>query len=124
MSMGEVLTLSHNMPLIVVGEYHGNPGSMAFYDPTGFCVLSIYMSVLNSPSDYPAKSSVVPLISGNNELVPILSDLLFSDLKNEMASPLSLEINDDRMDFKENNTILFTLRLKSHMIFEGDETCL
>ncbi len=123
MGMGEVLDLSHNTPFIVVGEYHGNPGSMVFYGPGGSCVLSLYMSVLNAPSRYPGRSSSPPSISGDNELVTLISDLIYPQLPEGSSSSLSLEINEGMMDFMENGRILFTLKLKSHIIYDGDDPC-
>lgn len=44
MSMSEVLERGSGVVLCVVGEYHGNPGSLSFYDPSGRPFLSIRFS--------------------------------------------------------------------------------
>jgi U3 small nucleolar ribonucleoprotein protein IMP4 len=122
MSMGEVLSLSHGNPLLIVGEYHGNPGSLAFYDGEGFCTLSIYISVLEAPSDYPKKSNSFPLIIGDNELVPVIKDLIVPD-DSTSSKVLSLTISGNQLDFKEGEYELFSLRMKSYKVFEVDEEC-
>jgi U3 small nucleolar ribonucleoprotein protein IMP4 len=122
MSMGEVLTLSHGNPLLIIGEYHGNPGSLAFYDGEGFCTLSIYISVLEAPSEYPKRSKSFPLIDGDNELVPLLNDLIVPD-ESTCSTLLSLTISGNQLDFKEGEKELFSLRMKSYKVFEVDEEC-
>ncbi|WP_316559826.1 hypothetical protein [Methanimicrococcus stummii] len=44
MSMSEVLERGSGAVLCVVGEYHGNPGSLSFYDPTGRLFISLRFS--------------------------------------------------------------------------------
>ena len=66
--MGEVLDLSHGSPLVIVGEYHGNPGSLTFYNPEGYCKLSVYVSLLPSRGIlYSKTSGVVPSVVGPGE---------------------------------------------------------
>ncbi|MCG7852848.1 MAG: rRNA maturation protein, partial [Methanosarcinaceae archaeon] len=40
-SIGEVLYLVEGETLLVAGEYHGNPGSITFFDGEGECFLSL-----------------------------------------------------------------------------------
>ena len=123
MGMGEVLALSHDAPLIIVGEYHGNPGSMVFYDHEGYCVLSLHISVLSAVFSYPRKSGAIPSISGDSELVSVVSEILCPDCPKDSPVLLSLDISGDKMDFKELEKVLFSLRIKSHKIYSGDEDC-
>ncbi|WP_342305666.1 hypothetical protein [Methanolobus sp. ZRKC5] len=123
MGMGEVLALSHDTPLIIVGEYHGNPGSMVFYDHEGYCVLSLHISMLSAVFSYPRKSGVTPSIGGDGELVSVVSDILCPDCPKGSSVSLSLDISGDKMDFKEQEKVLFSLRIKSHKIYNGDEDC-
>lgn len=120
MSMGEVLNLSHDTPFLIVGEYHGNPGSIVFYDPKGHCVLSLHISVLSAPISYSRSSGAV--IEGDNELVPLMSDLLAEDADNNSLS-LVLDISDNIMTFKEQEKTLFILKIKSYKVYEGDGDC-
>lgn len=122
MNMGEVLSLSHNIPLIIVGEYHGNAGSLAFYDNEGFCTLSIYFSVIEDPSFYPKRSDSFPLIEGDNELVPLINNLLIQK-DSKLSSSLSLVISGNHIHFKEGDKELFSLRMKSYKVYEVDESC-
>ena len=123
MGMGEVLDLSHETPLIIVGEYHGNPGSIVFYDQEGYCVLSLHISMLSTGFSHPRKSGVIPSIGGDSELVSVISDVLYPDSSNDSSVSLSLGITGDRMDFNEQDKVLFSLRVKSHKIYTGDEDC-
>lgn len=123
MGMGEVLDLSRDTPLIIVGEYHGNPGSIVFYDDEGHCVLSLHISMLSTGFLYPRKSGVIPSIVGDGELVSFISDVLYPDGPNDSSVSLSLVISGDRMDFNEQDKVLFSLRVKSHKIYNGDEDC-
>jgi U3 small nucleolar ribonucleoprotein protein IMP4 len=125
MGIGEVLALSHGAPLIIVGEYHGNPGSMVFYDHEGYCVLSLHISVLSAAFSYPRKSDSIPSIRGDGELVPVVSDIFCPGCPKDSPALalLSLDISGDKMDFKEQEKVLFGLRIKSHKIYNGDEDC-
>jgi hypothetical protein len=44
MPLSEVLERGRGAVLCIVGEYHGNPGSLSFYDPAGYPFLSIRIS--------------------------------------------------------------------------------
>ncbi|WP_407355914.1 rRNA maturation protein [Methanolobus sp. WCC5] len=122
MGMGEVLSLSHGKPLLIVGEYHGNPGSMVFYDHEGYCVLSLHISVLSAPSSHTRHSGSIVSIDGDCELAHAICDLLFREKANDV-SPLSMAIAGDRIDFKEDGNDLFSLRIKSHRLYDGDSDC-
>ncbi|WP_340818787.1 hypothetical protein [Methanolobus sp. WCC4] len=120
MSMGEVLGLSHDTSLIVVGEYHGNPGSIAFYGPKGNCILSLYISMLSAPVSYSRFSGAV--IEGDNELVPLIAGLLTGDVDQGSLHPV-LDISENIMTFKEQEKVLFSLKIRSYKVYEGDEDC-
>ncbi|MDG6243662.1 MAG: hypothetical protein QCH31_04620 [Methanolobus sp.] len=120
--MGEVLNLSHGKPLLMVGEYHGNPGSISFYDLKGYCMLSLHISVLSAPSSYPRHSGATVSIDGGCDLAHTICDMLLLEKTNDVA-PLSLGIVGDRMDFKEHGNILFSLRVKSRRLYNGDSDC-
>lgn len=119
MSMEEVLEASHDIPLIVIGEYHGNPGSMLFYDSEGECVLSFYITVLSAPVSYPKAHGAI--ITGDNKFVPLISEVLLPIGHDEASNPLILDISEDRMDFKEKEEVLFNLKIRSYKVFIGDE---
>ncbi|WNY23226.1 hypothetical protein MmiHf6_05310 [Methanimicrococcus hongohii] len=44
MPLSEVLEQGSGAVLCIVGEYHGNPGSLSFYDPSGHLFLSLRFS--------------------------------------------------------------------------------
>ncbi len=120
MGMGEVLDHADTSPLMVIGEYHGNPGSISVYDPDGFCVLSIYMSVWTSDEPYCSPGSAETSLEGKGELAPVLSELLQMD---ENPSALQkIVISDKQIDFLESDRVLFSLKIRSHRIFHGDDS--
>lgn len=121
MGMGEVLNLSRDIPLIIVGEYHGNPGSILFYDSEGECVLSFHVSLNVAPVSHPGVSGAT--ITGNNELSALLSEILLPIGHDSVSHPLVLDISDELMDFRENDRILFSLKIKSYKKYIGDGDC-
>jgi len=121
MGMGEVLASSHGSPLLIVGEYHGNPGNISIYDPEGFCALSANVILVPSASPYPrSRGAVVPAVAGEGDLAQALSGmLLLENVKTPQGSRV-LTVGEDRMDFIEGDSTLFTLKVKSYRIYEGD----
>lgn len=125
MGMGEVLENSHGSLLMIIGEYHGNPGSITVYGPDGSCALSIFMTLVASSAPYPRSRGKVPRVTGDGVLATALSDLLFSDEaysveSNGSRGPLELVIADDRIEFMEDGTSLFALKVRSFKLLDGD----
>jgi len=61
--------------LLVVGDYHGNPGSLSFYDVGGNLFLSVYFSETN-PDNVPQSE----LRYGSHEFSGTDSSLVFKQL--------------------------------------------
>jgi len=129
MNMDEVFTLSHGTHLIIVGEYHGNPGSITIYGPEACCILSINLSVLKAPSAYPARSGITPSLEGDSNIIPLLHAAIFQDIVIDSTPSLSLYISQKEgiIYFKELDKVLFSLRIRSYRIYEaksnGDAYC-
>lgn len=123
MGMGEVLSHADGSSLMIVGEYHGNPGSISMYDQDGFCVLSVYVSLAVSKEPYPRSRQTEVCIAGEGELVSAFSKLLPPGGNEEPPGSLKMMISDDRIDFIEADVALFTLKVRSYRIFDGDDNC-
>jgi U3 small nucleolar ribonucleoprotein protein IMP4 len=120
MGMGEVLDDSHGSPLIIVGEYHGNPGNISIYDPEGFCALSANITLIASSSPYPRTRGVVPAVVGEGKLASALSGMLLLETVAGLQGSLTLAVTEDRIDFIQGDTMLFSLKVRSYRIYEGD----
>ncbi|WP_406656857.1 rRNA maturation protein [Methanolobus sp. ZRKC2] len=123
MGMGEVLDQADGSSLMIVGEYHGNPGSISMYDPEGYCVLSLYLSLSASEKPYPRSGQAEPFIVGEGEIASLFSNLFLPDSSENPSYPLKMVISDDRIDFNEDETTLFTLKIRSYRIFDGGTDC-
>ena len=122
MGMGEVLHLAHDDPLLIVGEFHGNPGSLAIYDSNGLCLLSIHMTVSYPENSKFSKLKLVePVIvgTGRSELNLKLADALASSLSlqrtNDTSDPRYAMVYDDggMIDFIDFGNVLFKIKVKS-----------
>lgn len=120
MGMGEVLASSHGSPLLIVGEYHGNPGNISIYDPEGFCALSANIILVSSANPYPRSRAAIPFMAGEGDLAQALSGMLLLENAKTLQGSRVLTVGEDRMDFTEGDNTLFTLKVKSYRIYEGD----
>lgn len=96
--------------LLIVGQYHGNPASLTFFDSEGQQQLSIWMNVVFH--DKPQKSSLknsMPSIKGGGKLAGLLGDLLPEGDNN---SRCAIEVADELMGFYCNGNNLFNLKVK------------
>jgi U3 small nucleolar ribonucleoprotein protein IMP4 len=116
MGMSEVLSLVEGDPgpLLIVGEYHGNPGSLIFYTPDGRELLSVRTSVTTVKKlQKKISPKILPVATGHGDLAPILAKILAIQLVDEPSSPLVLEISDDQLDFFYDGQELFRLNIKT-----------
>ena len=116
MGMKEVLSLVEDAhgPLLIVGEYHGNPGSLIFYTPDGRELLSIRISVTAVKKlQKKVSPKIPPVATGHADIAPILAKILAIELVDEPLSPLVLEISDDQLDFLYEGQELFRLNIRS-----------
>lgn len=120
MGMGEVLDGAHGSPLLIVGEFHGNPGNISIYDPEGFCALSANITLVASTSPYPRSRGALPVVAGEGSLALALSGMLLLETSKGLQDPLTVTVAEDRMDFTEGDNLLFTLKVRSYRIYEGD----
>lgn len=114
MGMGEVLNLAHNNPLLVAGEFHGNPGSLAIYSSNGLCLLSIHMTV-----SYPDNSKfkklklIEPVIVGSDKLADAIASSLSLQVIDNSSNPRRIIVNNGIIDFINMDNLLFKIKVKS-----------
>lgn len=116
MGMGEVLHLAHDDSLLIIGEFHGNPGSLAIYDGNGLCLLSIHMTVSDPDKLKFSKLKLVePVIvgTGKSKLADTISSSLSLLSADNPSNPRCVIVNDEIIDFIDSNTLLFKLKVKS-----------
>ncbi|MGP8319758.1 MAG: hypothetical protein ACT6FD_03070 [Methanosarcinaceae archaeon] len=118
MGMGEVFHLKHNSPLLIVGEFHGNPGSLAIYDRNGFCLLSIHMTVSYPENSKFSKLKLVEPVTvfvrtGRSKLADALIKNLLFKRANDPSNPRCIIVNENRMDFINSDSLLFSFKVKS-----------
>jgi U3 small nucleolar ribonucleoprotein protein IMP4 len=96
--------------LLIVGQYHGNPASLTFFDSEGQQQLSIWMNVVfyDKPKKSSSKGSM-PAIKGGGTLAGLLGELLPESDNN---SGCSIQVADDLMSFYCNGNSLFNLKIK------------
>lgn len=117
MGMWEVLDLSQDEPILIVGEYHGNPGSLAFYDAEGTCLLSIYVSVSKLGNVESKLKKIEPAVIGTGELADVVSNILSLEQVQEGPCKRCVMIDEGRMDFIDSGNTLFKLLIKSFRSF-------
>ncbi|HJH30354.1 MAG TPA: hypothetical protein C5S51_11845 [Methanosarcinaceae archaeon] len=116
MGMGEVLNLAHDTPLLIAGEFHGNPGSLAIYDGNGLCLLSIHMTFSHPENLKFSKLKLVePVIvgSGKSKLANAIASNLSLQLVNDSSNPRCVIVNDGIIDFIDSGKLLFKIKVKS-----------
>ncbi|WP_406659605.1 hypothetical protein V7O66_07065 [Methanolobus sp. ZRKC3] len=122
--MSEVLDLSHDSLLIILGEYHGNPGSITVYDTEGSCVLSAYISLFPiERKPYSISKDLIPELVGSGEFASALSGILSLPHVETRSSSLGIVISKNQMDFFKDESIFFSLKLRTYRLYECDADC-
>ncbi len=119
MGMQELLEFAEGGPLIVIGEYHGNPGELSFYDETGTLLFSLRFT------DWYSKelgsywfSDIEPRLTGQGEIADSFESffhfLRVEGDKIDQLSPSStlIVIGEKDIDFMGSGKSLFKLNLR------------
>lgn len=125
----ELLDLSEGEPFLIVGEYHGNPGSLSFHGPEGNLLFSLRFSDASpskpAPSTYYRK---VPWLCGNGEVAEALASFL-PFKREEQPSFLPedahvLVVDDQILEFMKGETSVLKLKLRGFKRYDeaGPET--
>ncbi|MBP2029416.1 U3 small nucleolar ribonucleoprotein IMP4 [Methanohalophilus levihalophilus] len=108
-SLGELLELEGSDPLILVGEYHGNPSSFLIYTD-GVERLSVWMTV-TAPQEKLPRRLPKPSIEGKGDLFNLLSSALAIPVGE--CNKSCFRVSDDTIDFFGGNGLLFRFNVKS-----------
>ncbi len=115
-SLSEIIEIGSDNVILVVGEYHGNPGSLSFYDEFGNLKISFLIS-----DTYPEKIDEKQIrtgkldIEGSGESADILSQLLLglpSVKKSENIGGRILSVSPEKMEFFNKNLCFLKLYIK------------
>lgn len=119
MGMQELMESSKGRSLIVVGEYHGNPGELIFYDDAGTLLFSLRFSDWYSEEiDSYWFPSVLPVLTGKGDIADTLASFFhFSRVENDAVvqippGSLVLAAGEKEIDFMGGGKSLFKLNIK------------
>ncbi|AKB29100.1 Imp4 family protein [Methanosarcina siciliae T4/M] len=119
MGMQQLMEFAEGGPLIVVGEYHGNPGELGFYDYTGNLLFSLRFSDWYS-EDIGSYwfSDLEPLLAGQGEIADAFESFFyFKRVESEEVDQLPLRstvlvAGEKEIDFTDSGKSLFKLNVK------------
>lgn len=119
MGMQEILEFAEGKPLIVVGEYHGNPGELSFYDDAGKLLFSLRFSDWYSEEIgsywFP---DVEPVLTGQGEIVDALESFFhFNRVESDKVGQLPpnslvMAVGEKEIDFMGGGKSLFKFSVK------------
>jgi U3 small nucleolar ribonucleoprotein protein IMP4 len=119
MGMQELLAFAEGGPLIVVGEYHGNPGELSFYDETGKLLFSLrFTDQYFQELDSYWFSDVEPALTGHGEIADAFESFFhfqrFESDKIDQLPPSSTLImaGEKDINFMGSGKSLFKLNIK------------
>jgi U3 small nucleolar ribonucleoprotein protein IMP4 len=119
MGMQELLEFAEGEALIVVGEYHGNPGELSFYDDAGKLLFSLRFSDWYSEEiDSYWFPDVEPVLTGKGEIADTLESFFhFNRVESDRVGQLPpnslvMAIGEKEIDFTGNGKSLFRLNNK------------
>ncbi|ABE51213.1 rRNA maturation protein [Methanococcoides burtonii] len=115
MGLIDIVSLCENGLLMVVGDYHGSPGSIMFYDSHGVELLSIHLSVFYPDGyKYTPLKALEPSINGDGELFNLLSYYLDIPEGECYYDSKCLIASDDHLEFVYLDNMLFRLNIKNY----------
>jgi len=119
MGMQELLEFSQGGPLIVVGEYHGNPGEFSFYDETGKLLFSLrFVDWYSKEIDSFWFPNIEPALRGQGEIADAFESFFHfqrieSDKIDQLPSRSTLIVAGEKdIDFIGSGKSLFKLNLR------------
>lgn len=119
MGMQELLEFSQDGPLIVVGEYHGNPGELSFYDETGKLLFSLrFVDWYSKEIDSFWFPDIEPALIGQGEIADAFESFFHfqrieGDKIDQLPSRSTLIVAGEKdLDFMGGGKSLFKLNLR------------
>ncbi|MCD4821566.1 MAG: rRNA maturation protein [Methanococcoides sp.] len=111
----DIINLCEDGLLMVIGDYHGSPGSIMFYDGEGAELLSIHLSVFYPDGyKYVPLKALEPSINGDGELSELLSYYLDIPEGECYYDSKCLIASDDHLEFIYLDNLLFRLNIKNY----------
>lgn len=118
-SFEDIFSIYPGVPVLLIGESHGNPGSFDIFDQFGNYKLSVYMNV-----DYPQnfksvnRKKEVPAVSGDNNIAKTIAKTLsFEYVENSgQCNTRCISVDKDSIDFMDSGELLFSFRIKSYRV--------
>lgn len=119
-SIGEVLYLAEGINLLVVGEYHGNPGSITVFDEEGECLLSLHINAaFPSGFKYTKLKEMEPVIEGTSKLASAIAAAFSLEPGGNTSYLRSIQVVGDQIDFFDSSKLIFRLHVKSSRFNDG-----
>jgi U3 small nucleolar ribonucleoprotein protein IMP4 len=119
MGMQELLEFAEGGPLIVIGEYHGNPGELSFYDEAGKLLFSLrFTDWYSKELDSYWFPDVEPALAGKGEVADALEAFFHfqrveSDKLDQLPSDSTqMVVGENDIDFIGSGKSLFKLNLR------------
>jgi U3 small nucleolar ribonucleoprotein protein IMP4 len=119
MGMQELLESAEGKSLIIIGEYHGNPGELSFYDEVGKLLFSLrFTDWYSKELDSYWFSDVEPSLAGCGDIADALESFFHfqrveSDKIDQFPQGSTLILAGEKdIDFIGNGKSLFKLNLR------------
>lgn len=118
MGMQELLEFAQGGPLIVIGEYHGNPGELSFYDETALLFSLRFADWYSQEIDSFWFPDIEPALMGKGEIADALESFFHyqrveSDKIDQLPSRYTLiSVGEKAIDFIGDGKSLFKLNIK------------
>ncbi|HOA68675.1 U3 small nucleolar ribonucleoprotein protein IMP4 [Methanosarcina thermophila] len=119
MGMKELLEFADGGPLIIIGEYHGNPGELSFYDENGKLLFSIrFTDWYSEEADSYWFPGAEPALSGQGEIADAFESFFqFKRVESDKIDQLPpnstlIVIREEYIDFIGSGKSLFKLNLR------------
>lgn len=128
MSFEEIFGFHPDVPILLIGEYHGNPGSFEIFDPSGNYLLSIHMNVVyNKNFKFINREKVLPVVIGAGKFVKTFAKALSFEYSYRNSDNLHNErcilISENNIDFMDSGESLFSFRIKNYKLFDNGDLC-
>lgn len=119
MGMQELLEFAEGGPLIVIGEYHGNPGELSFYNETGKLLFSLrFTDWYSKELDSHWFSDVEPALAGHGEIADSFESFFHfqrvesNKIDQFLHSSTLIVAGEKDIDFVGSGKSLFKLNLR------------
>lgn len=118
MGMQELQEFAQEGPFIVIGEYHGNPGELSFYDENALLFSLRFTDWYSQEIDSFWFPDVEPALTGKGEIADALESFFHfqkveSDDPDRLPSSFTLiAAGEKEIDFIGNGKSLFKLNIK------------